>query len=42
MAVVALIGGYVGAHLFRRVPAAYGRWSVIAIGTIMTIVFFVR
>ncbi len=42
MAVVALLGGYVGARLFRRVPAVYGRWSVIAIGTIMTIVFFVR
>ncbi|MGA7570924.1 MAG: sulfite exporter TauE/SafE family protein [Candidatus Aquilonibacter sp.] len=42
MAVVALVGGYVGAHLFRRVPEAYGRWFVIAIGTIMTIVFFVR
>lgn len=42
MAVVALIGGYVGAHLFRRVPEAYGRWFVIAIGAIMTLVFFVR
>ncbi|HTV94269.1 MAG TPA: sulfite exporter TauE/SafE family protein [Verrucomicrobiae bacterium] len=42
MAIVALVGGYIGAHLFRRVPEAYGRWFVIAIGAIMTIVFFVR
>jgi uncharacterized protein len=42
MAVVALAGGYVGGHLFRRVPAAYGRWTVIATGAAMTIVFFVR
>jgi uncharacterized protein len=42
MAIVALLGGYVGGHFFRRVPAAYGRWTVIAIGAIMTVVFFVR
>jgi len=42
MAIVALIGGYVGAHLFRRVPQAYGRATVIAIGAIMTAIFFVR
>ena len=42
MAIVALAGGYAGAHLFRRVPAAYGRWFVIAIGAIMTVVFFLR
>ncbi|HTC29263.1 MAG TPA: sulfite exporter TauE/SafE family protein [Candidatus Acidoferrum sp.] len=42
MAIVALVGGYIGALLFRRVPAAYGRVFVIAIGAIMTIVFFVR
>ena len=42
MALVALVGGYVGGHFFRRMPAAYGRWTVIVIGTIMTIVFFVR
>jgi uncharacterized membrane protein YfcA len=32
----------IGAHLFRRIPASYGRVFVITIGTIMTIVFFVR
>lgn len=42
MAVIALVGGYVGAHLFRRVPAVYARASVIAIGAIMTAVFFIR
>jgi len=42
MAVLALAGGYVGAYLFRRIPAAYGRWTVIAIGAIMTVVFFLR
>jgi len=42
MAIVALIGGYVGAQLFRRVPAIAARAVVIAIGVTMTIVFFVR
>ncbi|HTU71562.1 MAG TPA: sulfite exporter TauE/SafE family protein [Candidatus Baltobacteraceae bacterium] len=42
MAVIALLGGFVGAHVFRRVPPAYGRATVIAIGTVMTLVFFLR
>jgi uncharacterized protein len=42
MAIVALVGGFAGAHFFRRVPETYGRWFVIAIGTAMTIVFFAR
>jgi uncharacterized protein len=42
MAIVALIGGFAGAHVFRRMPESYGRWFVIAIGAAMTIVFFVR
>jgi uncharacterized protein len=42
MAIVALIGGYIGGHLFRRVPESYGRAFVITIGAAMTIVFFVR
>ena len=42
MAVVALVGGYVGAHLFRRVPPIYGRVCVIAIGALMTALFFLR
>jgi uncharacterized protein len=42
MAIVALLGGYIGGQLFRRMPASYGRAFVIAIGTAMTILFFVR
>lgn len=42
MAVTALAGGYVGARLFRRLPAIYGRSTVIASGVAMTIVFFRR
>jgi uncharacterized protein len=42
MAIIALLGGYVGGHFFRRVPASYGRWTVITIGAVMTILFFVR
>lgn len=42
MAVTALIGGYAGAHLFRRLPAVYSRAAVILVGTIMTVVFFRR
>ncbi len=42
MAILALLGGYAGAHLFRRLPSAYGRATVITIGIVMTIVFFRR
>jgi uncharacterized membrane protein YfcA len=42
MAVMALLGGYVGAHFFRRVPAKVARVIVIAIGVTMTIVFFLK
>jgi uncharacterized protein len=42
MSLLALAGGYVGARLFRRLPASYGRASVIAIGTTMTLVFFLK
>jgi uncharacterized protein len=42
MSLVALAGGYVGAHFFRRLPASYGRIGVIAIGAVMTAVFFIR
>jgi uncharacterized membrane protein YfcA len=42
MAIVALIGGYGGVRLLRRVPAPYARAVVIAIGLTMTIVFFLR
>ena len=42
MAVLALLGGYAGATLFRRLPSIYGRVVVIAIGISMTVVFFRR
>jgi len=42
MALVALVGGYVGARVFRRVPTPLARALVVAIGVVMTIVFFVR
>jgi uncharacterized membrane protein YfcA len=42
MAVIALVGGYVGAKLFRRLPVIYARSIIIAIGVTMTIVFFRR
>lgn len=42
MAAVALLGGYFGARFFRRVPQPIARAIVIAIGSAMTIVFFVR
>lgn len=42
MAVVALVGGYLGAKLFRLVPAYVARGVIIAIGAVMTIVFFLR
>jgi len=42
MAVVALLGGYFGARFFRRVPQRVTRTLVVAIGSAMTIVFFVR
>lgn len=42
MAAIALIGGYFGARFFRRVPQRFSRALVVAIGSAMTIVFFVR
>jgi len=42
MAAVALLGGYFGARFFRRVPQRVARALVVAIGSAMTIVFFVR
>jgi uncharacterized membrane protein YfcA len=42
MAAVALLGGYFGARFFRRVPQRVARILVVAIGSAMTIVFFVR
>jgi uncharacterized membrane protein YfcA len=42
MAVIALAGGYLGARFFRRLPQPLARGLVVAIGVVMTIVFFVR
>jgi uncharacterized protein len=42
MAVLALLGGYFGARLFRRVPQHLSRAVVVAIGAVMTLVFFIK
>lgn len=42
MAFFALLGGYFGAKLFRRVPTQIARIVVIAIGLTMTAVFFIK
>ncbi len=42
MALTALLGGYMGARFFRRVPGTIARAIVIAIGITMTLVFFFR
>lgn len=42
MAVTAMLGGYFGARIFRRVPQPVSRAIVIAIGVTMTVVFFLR
>ena len=41
MMVAATAGGYVGARAIRRVKADYVRYGIIAIGVIMTVLFFV-
>lgn len=40
MMVTATIGGYLGAHLARRLPARWVRWLVVLVGTLMTLAFF--
>ena len=42
MAVFAVIGGYAGARLFRRVPSRITRYMVLAIGAGMSAYFFAR
>lgn len=42
MAAIALLGGYFGARVFRRVPPPIARTVVIAIGAAMTAAFFIR
>jgi uncharacterized protein len=38
----AALGGYFGAHYSLRLPQAWVRWFVIAVGSGMTVYFFVR
>jgi len=42
MAVLALLGGYMGARFFRLLPQGLSRAIVVAIGVAMTTVFFVK
>lgn len=42
MAALALLGGYLGARFFRRLPQKTSRTIVIAIGAAMTAAFFIR
>jgi uncharacterized protein len=42
MAATALLGGYFGARVFRRVPQPISRMLVVAIGSAMTMVLFLR
>ncbi len=42
MSVAAIAGGYAGARLARRIPAAKMRPAIVAVGLIMTVLFFVR
>jgi uncharacterized protein len=38
----AVVGGYFGAHYAQKLPQAWIRWFVIAVGTGMTVYFFVK
>ncbi len=42
MVVPAIIGGYFGARVARKLPAKYVRWTVIAIGFSMAAYYFTR
>jgi uncharacterized membrane protein YfcA len=42
VAVGAMLGGYFGARLARRVRPAVVRWGVVAVGSAMTLYFFLR
>jgi uncharacterized membrane protein YfcA len=41
MVVSAIAGGYAGAHVARRLPAAYVRWAVVSIGFGLAVYCFV-
>jgi uncharacterized membrane protein YfcA len=40
MALGAIAGGWTGAHVAQRLPPRVARWSIVAIGVLMTIVTF--
>ncbi|WP_119680135.1 sulfite exporter TauE/SafE family protein [Indioceanicola profundi] len=40
--VACIIGGYLGVVIAKRIPASYVRFFVVAVGTLLTIVFFIR
>lgn len=42
MMLAASAGGYVGAHWSKRLPAVWLRWGVIAVGLVMSALFFAR
>lgn len=42
MMVAATLGGYVGARGARKLPPAVLRWSIVAIGLVMTVLFFLK
>ena len=42
MAVAAIAGGYTGARVARRLPAAYVRWAVIIIAFSLAVYYFVQ
>jgi len=42
MAAAAILGGYAGARVARRLPASYVRYAVIAIGFGLSAYYFIR
>lgn len=42
MMVAATIGGYLGARMARRVAAQWLRWGIVAVGLLMTALFFLK
>ena len=42
MLVTAMFGGYAGAALARRLPASWLRRLVVTVGTVLTVIYFIR
>ncbi len=42
MMAAAMLGGYLGARGARQLPPAVLRWSIVAIGLVMTLLFFLK